>query len=380
VASDLLSRWAAFGAVDHHCHVLSRWTSDLEPSDLRSAFSEALDPRIAEEHVPASVAYRRALRLLAGELGCEPVEGAILHARSAQDPETYTNRLMRRSGADLLLLDHGFAMPGAMTPAEHRAAVRLEQREIVRLERVGEEIAGEHADATSWLEAVRARLRAEVEGGAVAVKAITAYRASLRLTRPDPRSLSEAFAALGREAGRGGAVRVAGDPLCHALLWAAAEECVALDVPLQVHTGFGDPDEDLAEASPLGLRPLFREQGLAGLRVVLLHTYPYHRAAAYLCAVYPDVYMDLSLTIPLAADGDRALQEALGLCPWTKLLYASDASRLPELYFVAGLLHRQALAAAFGHLVDEGTLEPAEADAAGRLVLAGNARRVYRLG
>jgi hypothetical protein len=90
--------------------------------------------------------------------------------------------------------------------------------------------------------------------------------------------------------------------------------------------------------------------------------------------------MDLSLTIPLAADGARALQESLGLCPWSKLLYASDASRLPELYFVAGVLHRQALAVAFGELVDEGTLQPAEAVEAGRLVLAGNARRVYRLG
>jgi predicted TIM-barrel fold metal-dependent hydrolase len=173
---------------------------------------------------------------------------------------------------------------------------------------------------------------------------------------------------------------VSGDALCHALLWAAAEECAALGVPLQVHTGFGDPDEDLAEASPLGLRPLLREEGLRGLRVVLLHTYPYHREAAYLCSVYPDVYMDLSLAIPLAAaDGARALAEALGLCPWTKLLYASDASRLPELYFVAGVLHRQALADALGALVSDGTLTPSLAEEAGRQVLAGNARRVYRL-
>jgi hypothetical protein len=90
--------------------------------------------------------------------------------------------------------------------------------------------------------------------------------------------------------------------------------------------------------------------------------------------------MDLSLAIPLAAaDGARALGEALGLCPWTKLLYASDASRLPELYFVAGVLHRQALADALGSLVSDGTLTIPQADEAGRLVLAGNARRIYRL-
>jgi uncharacterized protein len=360
--------------------VLRRWTRELAPTELRAAFSEALDPRLAAEHTLASVAYRRALRLLATELGCEATEEAVLEVRSLEDPAAYANRLMRRSGAELLLLDHGFAMPESMTPAEHRAAVQLPQRDLVRLEAVAEELAGQEADAAGWLEAVSARLRAEIEAGAVGVKAITAYRASLRLTRPDPRSLSEAYARLGEQGRSGEPVRIAGDALCHALLWAAAEECAALRVPLQVHTGFGDPDEDLAEASPLGLRPLFREHRLAGLRVVLLHTYPYHREAAYLCAVYPDVYMDLSLTIPLAADGARALQESLGLCPWSKLLYASDASRLPELYFVAGVLHRQALAAAFGELVDERTLELGEAVEAGRLVLAGNARRVYRLG
>ena len=71
--------------------------------------------------------------------------------------------------------------------------------------------------------------------------------------------------------------------------------------------------------------------------------------------------------------------EALGLCPWTKMLYATDASRLPELYFVAARFYREALAAAFGELVSEGTLSLPEAVAAGGLVLAGNARRVYGL-
>jgi predicted TIM-barrel fold metal-dependent hydrolase len=146
-------------------------------------------------------------------------------------------------------------------------------------------------------------------------------------------------------------------------------------VPLQVHCGFGDPDEDLAEASPLGLRPLLQDSQYAGLRLALLHCYPYHRQAAYLCAVYPDVYMDLSLAIPMAADdGAQALKEALGLCPFSKLLYATDATRYPEVYLVASAAHREALAIALEELFDAAT-----AMDAGRLVLAANARRLYRL-
>jgi hypothetical protein len=86
------------------------------------------------------------------------------------------------------------------------------------------------------------------------------------------------------------------------------------------------------------------------------------------------------LAIPLAAaDGARALKEALGLCPWTKLLYATDASRLPELYLVAATRQREALATALADLVDDGLLSGDEAVEAGRRVLAGNATALYRV-
>jgi len=114
--------------------------------------------------------------------------------------------------------------------------------------------------------------------------------------------------------------------------------------------------------------------------VVLLRCYPYDRETAYLSVVYPGAFMDLSLAIPLAAgDGARALREALGLCPWSKLLYATDASRLPEFYFVAATRHREALAAALSSLVAGGFLSRAESVEAGRRVLAGNATALYRI-
>lgn len=366
-------------AVDHHCHPLRRWPLQLDASALRSAFTEAQDARAVDQHVPATAAYRRALRLLGHELGCEPEEQAVLAARGRADPDEHANRLMQRSGAGWLLLDHGFA-PAAFSPAEHRRAVRLPQREIARLESLAEPLVAGSPSVADWIAATRQRLREAVRTGVVAVKTITAYRASLRLRQPDPEAIVDAYARLRREARSGKTPRLTGDPLLHALLFAAAEECLDLGIPLQVHCGLGDPDEDLAEASPLGLRPLLHDSRFSGLRVVLLHCYPFHREAAYLCSVYPDVFMDLSLAIPLAAqDGERALLEALGLCPWTKLLYATDASRLPELYFVAGVLHREALAGALGTLVEDETLALDEAVEAGRRVLAENASRLYGL-
>ena len=67
------------------------------------------------------------------------------------------------------------------------------------------------------------------------------------------------------------------------------------------------------------------------------------------------------------------------MCPWTKLLYATDASRLPEMFMVAADLQREALAEAFAGLVVRQWLTLEEAREAGRKVLAGNARQLYRL-
>jgi len=329
--------------------------------------------------VPYTVAYRDALRRLGAELQCASTEEAILEVRNSSDPASYANRLLERSGVGVLLLDHGYSSGETFTFLEHQAAIRMPQREIVRLETLAERLIEPCDRPDDWFAAVRLGLREAVRDGAAGVKTIAAYRASLRLRPVDRAAIAASYTEIKKQLRPGGRLRLTGDALCHPLLFEAALECLDLDVPLQVHCGFGDPDEDLAEASPLGLRPLF-DRRYEGLRIVLLHCYPFHREAAYLCAVYPDVYMDLSLTIPLAGrEGVRALQEALGLCPWSKLLYASDASRLPELYFVAGALHREALAFALGELVERGTLVLDEGVEAGVQVLRGNARRVYRL-
>src|SRR5207253_1630211 len=219
-------------------------------------------------------------------------------------------------------------------------------------------------------------LRARTERGAAGVKTICAYRATLRLQPVDTDALGVAFSAIRLRADRGEHPRVSGSALCHALLFEAAQECRQLDVPLQVHFGFGDPYEDLAETSPLGLLPLLIDPAYRGLRVTLLHCYPYHREAAYLCSVFPDVYMDLSLTIPFAGlEGGRAMREALGLCPISKLLYATDATRYPEVFLVAATAHRDALAEAIAELVDRGIMDTAAAVDAGRRVPAENSRR-----
>ncbi len=105
---------------------------------------------------------------------------------------------------------------------------------------------------------------------------------------------------------------------------------------------------------------------------MLLHCYPFTREAGWLAHVYPNVYFDLSLTIPHVARPAEALLEALELAPFSKLLYASDAARTPELYYLGALWWRDALAKALPTLLGDG-------EDAARAILRDNAMRLYRV-
>ena len=84
------------------------------------------------------------------------------------------------------------------------------------------------------------------------------------------------------------------------------------------------------------------------------------------------MFFDLSLTIPHVARPAEALREALELAPVSKLLYASDAARTPELYFLAAKWWREALAEVLPELLGDD-----EAEQAGRMILRENALALY---
>jgi uncharacterized protein len=79
------------------------------------------------------------------------------------------------------------------------------------------------------------------------------------------------------------------------------------------------------------------------------------------------------LTIPHVARPEAALREALELAPVSKLLYASDAARAPELYFLAARRWRAALTNVLPELL------PEDAEGAARAILRDNALRLYAL-
>jgi len=151
-------------------------------------------------------------------------------------------------------------------------------------------------------------------------------------------------------------------------------------LPLQVHTGLGDTDLAVHRADPSLLRPLLEDERWSHVPVVLLHCYPFVAQASYLAGVHANVHLDLSRAVTLVAHrGADLVLQALDLAPATKLLFATDASRLPEAFFLGARWWRDALARVLGRLIDDQAVDGATAARWAGLVLAGNAQRVYCL-
>src|SRR5262249_31287043 len=186
--SRLLADWSGVRAVDHHCHPLRRWPARLEANEFRACFTEATDARVLTDHVPQTPLYRMLLRRLAPVFGCQPTEAAILTARHMLEPARYARELLERSRTGMMLLDHGFGGPDAMTVEEHRAALPIPQREIVRVEALAEGLVTRHRRPEDWLDSVRAALEQAVHRGAVAGKTIVGHPAALRPPWADHRT------------------------------------------------------------------------------------------------------------------------------------------------------------------------------------------------
>ena len=385
VVPPLLPFVAAQPLTDHHCHGVLRSGGDVEAL-LNEADGAAAGGGLAFDSL-AGLAFRR---------WCPPLLDLPVHA-PAEDyqarrdelgaPEV-ARRFFAACGLGALCVDTGYAPGGLLSPGETAGFAGAAAYEIVRLEQVAESVAAAGTAPAGFADTYRAALAERVATPAsgvpvVGVKSIAAYRVGLALDGRRPADAEVATAAgrwLGASRGPEGAgeasPRLADETLHRFFIWCGAD----LGLPIQFHVGYGDRDIDLHRCNPLLLTDLLRALEPAGVPVMLLHNYPYHREAGYLAQVFPHVYADLGLaTHNVGSRAPAVLSEALEMAPLRKFLFSSDAFGLPELYYLGALLFRQGLSRFLQArlVVDDMSYEDAERIT--RLIAADNARRAYRL-
>ncbi|MFB8180316.1 amidohydrolase family protein [Streptomyces sp. NPDC055966] len=361
---------AGLALVDHHCH--GAVTADLAPGEFAALLTEgAAWPGVSPFDTPAGVAVRR---------HCAPLLDLPRHA----PPDAYTarrtelgwrevnRRFLTAAGAAAFFVDTGYTTHPLTSPAQLAAASGAAAFEVVRLEQVAEAVAARGVAADAYAEVFRAAAEEAVRGpDVVAVKSVAAYRTGFALdpARPPAREVTRAAGAWLAAGGR------LSDPvLVRHLLWTAVD----LGLPLQLHTGFGDADLRLHHADPALLTDWLRL--ISGtIPVLLLHCWPYHRQAAYLAAVFEQVYLDVGLALHHTGPARcrAVLAEALEITPFRKLLYSSDAYGVAEFHHLGALCFRQGLADLLQERVDADELSLPDALRIAAWTGADNARRLY---
>jgi uncharacterized protein len=373
----------AIPIVDNHCHGMYRDTDQLDAPAWRRLFTESYDADVQREHVATTLFYQRLIRALATFWGCEPVEDAVLAARSRSAQDERIRMLLRDAQITALVVDQGYPPREQLLPDADVAALGgCRVFPMARLETLMERLIVTLATLSDVEDALRAAL-VDVRGqGYVALKSIAAYRTGLDIRVWERADAEASFARARHDARETGALRLAHKPLLDTLLHVAFAEAARQELPVQFHTGYGDTDADMLLANPLHLRAVLERDDYHGMRVVLLHeSYPYTRQGAYLAAVYDNVYLDLSYAIPFLGYDEMLdfTRAAFGAAPYSKLMYSSDAVGLPELLWIGARDGRRALSRVLGEIVDAGDLTTATAEVAGAAVLRDNATRLYGL-
>ncbi|MCC9308288.1 amidohydrolase [Kitasatospora sp. RB6PN24] len=366
--------------IDHHTH--SVVVADLTPEAFRSLLTESDRP-------PAADPFDSALGL-AVRRWCPPALGLPEHAtadaylarRHALGSEEATRRLLGAAGFSALFVDTGLVAAAGqplLGLSELSAAAGAPVREVVRLESVAERLAARAPAAADWSAALTEALAAEL-AGAVAVKSVLAYRHGLDVPAERP-GRAEVIEAAGRFLADQ-PLRLTDQVLLRHLLWTAVDLCAQRRPvpPVQLHTGFGDPDLTLHRADPALLTPFVRAVEPTGVPLVLLHCYPYHRQAGCLAQLFPHVYADVGLTLNHV--GPRAttvLGELLEPAPFGKVLASTDGYGLPELHLAGAAQFHHAVADLTRQWRRAGACTAVDGERIARMLAEENARELYHL-
>lgn len=392
--------------IDQHVHIF-RPDSDQPGFDPLTTFTLGGDwPEFLESggHAPTdrereqlqtnqqqTMTYHDGMHAVARYLGCEGSREAIIAARSTRvtDYQAYVREMYRDINLESNIVDLGY--PENVDLQAFQALTGVPAYGLFRIEpligRLWDRYDSLAALETAFVDGIRA---VTAEGRIIALKSVIAYRTGLSVKPLGPAEVSTAFDNLKRSPEAEGLLARIHVPrstrsdvklLRDHLLWRALELGLELNLPFQIHTGMGDQDLDIETARPGLLAAVFRDEKLRHAKIVLLHgSYPFYEEGAYLANVFPNVYLDLSEFNPLVLPSvRRVVATILEMAPFTKVVYASDASGSPELQWIAGKKGREAIGAVLGAAVDDDRLSPKAARHAARLILADNSRGIYGL-
>lgn len=359
--------------IDHHVH--GAFTAAVSRAEFEAALNEGSVDRVPDFMTqfdsPLGLSVRRWCAPLLGLAPLAPAQ-EYWARRSELSPEDLCEVLLPAAKVARWVVDTGFQGDQITTTAQLTALSGVASSEILRLERLTEDLVQQGISPAEFPDAFRSALSAATADPKVlGAKTIAAYRVGFDIDWARP-SDADVVAHARELSARPGARRVD----CAVLISFGVHEAAAQGLPIQVHVGFGDRDLDLHRTDPMLLLPLLRS--MTPVPVLLLHCYPFHRQAGYLAQAFDHVNFDVGLAINhLGVRSASLVAEAMDTAPFAKQLYSSDAFGPPELHVLGSILWRRAMGKVLGEWVQAGDCGVDDAIHIVDLIGVNNARRVY---
>ncbi|KAI0404809.1 glutamine synthetase/guanido kinase [Xylaria palmicola] len=394
--------------IDQHAHPLLR-SEFMSGHPLLSIVSEASGEAL--EHAPSSLAQIRAVKQLAQVLGCEPTWDAVasgIALKRTTSHEAWIRQCL--DGIETVLVDDGLGSPEqAEAYSWHDSFTNSKCKRIVRIESVAEDIIARYCIAakedgidpggsrSEIADVIIGDFRKEVkrcidDPEVAGFKSIICYRGGLDIKSAHemlPTSPLDILRDIVTAHVQGkdnflAKKRLEHGPLNHLVVRETASlistSTARFKKPFQFHTGLGDNDITLSKSSPSFMQSFIRE--FPAVPIVILHAgYPWMREAAYLAAMYANVYVDIGEVFPVISrqGQENVVKQILEVCPSSKVLWSTDGHLLPETYLLANIQMRSVMKTVFGELIRTGQLDERQAVRMVQDILFTNSKNLYNL-
>ena len=378
--------------IDSHCHA---FLPEKETRSFEQYFTLA-DHLVPKEDMVNTFIYRQVVRELSRVLNFDGDHEKIIEERNRvykENPRNYINHLFKDVNIDTLLVDTGYPseeFSGYSIDLKHFSKiVPCKIKEIFRIDNVLYNLLKSQTSFELAKENFNNQVNDAVKKGAVSLKTVIAYRTGLEIRRHNEGEVKTAYKNIIEKAtsveslrkilfSRSKDVKKVFDYF----VFLSLEDSVKHKIPLQIHVGMGDaPFIDLRLANPILLHDLINDPSAKTSRIVLTHGgYPWIEEAGFLVNTYPNVFIDLSETIPFISIGIKnKLLDLFEMAPTNKLMYGSDGYNLPELHWISSILTKKALQDALNGLIASKEIDEDWAEEIARQILAENAKRIYDL-
>jgi len=377
--------------IDHHTHPWADDTKEITGGFFLNLMNmgglsaeEARDPEKVA-HSEFTPMGRQILRLMARFLGCSPTLSEVIEARNGRtktDYWAYCRDLFEDANIEGLFVDDGYSEVSVGSGLAKRSFEEFQEKAPVRTRRVAR-IEPRFQDAVdqsnSFDEFVtlfdQAIERAAKQQRVIAFKSVIAYRSGLHIERPTDQQVFEDYRR--SKATRSRDVKHIRDWYVRRVI----SRCPELGTTFHLHAGMGDIDVVFDRSNPKQLYGLLKDPETWKTKVFLVHGgYPFSQEAAFYANALKNVYIDLSEMIPFASvpGAIEKTTQILDLAPPARVVYGSDGVVIPEIHWAGAKIGRRVLEESLAAFVRTGVYDEDEAHRAAKMILADNARRVYK--